>query len=792
MTFTAVSAGQLVKASITNANLRHVGRLGTDLIPMDNSGVGDDAAWDLGSASYQWKNLYISGDIIQNGSPFVSGGGGSTLELLEVKSHLEKQGINYPISAIHGLNESFTDTTNVVITPRKGYTSGTTFVADINKTDIDLMNATTGWTGGKTTGTSAILATDTTAGEFLEGTASNKLTITAVSDLAYMIKDFTAFSLVDQFLTLSMYLDNLPAGLVSVGIRLSSTAGGATNYYQYNILKANLVAGAGTFNHFSVDPNNDTPDSTDGTYVIGSTIAINIYFNFNASSTMLAAVDFIVRQPNFVLPLPMSYYIWDSTNQERLAIASVAGTAIYQRRIYTITALSNAYAVGSSYAKERNVTISNNQGVFPSGLAGAVALTVYDQTTTWFPDTVTGKTLNMSQRFYDVEYKITALTSTTETKIYSATDLSTHFLSGDKVILYNKTWTGRKYVSMYNATVGANFKLVTLTSNASYSGTDIVLTHTGESNNGMSVGNWYAVRYSAEMLYKLEAASEAGALSTLTPSIFLPREQGIPYPTIIQSHWPLNEVSGGNAINKKQPGGTYDLTMVGTVGYSSDGKCGHGSRNGFSTLNYFQSTSTVFDATTYLIDGWFRTSVTGAAQHIINKFTVAGALGFDVYIDTANKLIAKNGATTLTSSNTFADGLWHYFQFCNLATSGANNTRLYVDTGLQAQATGASFSASENNLRIGLFSGLAFDPFQGNLTSFSYANTPPTSWVEAELIGINRYRGGIGAEYGNNIGYIASGSVDAQSGDKLTTGTKLTRSAAGQFPTILQREAEVV
>ena len=147
MTFTAASAGQLIKASITNANLRHVGRLGTDLIPMDTAGVGDDAAWDLGSASYQWKDLYISGDIIQNGSPFVSGGGGSTLEVLEQKSHLEKSGINYPISAIHGINESFTDTSNVVITPRKAYVSGTTFVFDINKTDIDLMEATTGWTG---------------------------------------------------------------------------------------------------------------------------------------------------------------------------------------------------------------------------------------------------------------------------------------------------------------------------------------------------------------------------------------------------------------------------------------------------------------------------------------------------------------------------------------------------------------------------------------------------------------------------------------------------------------------
>ena len=41
-------------------------------------------------------------------------------------------------------------------------------------------------------------------------------------------------------------------------------------------------------------------------------------------------------------------------------------------------------------------------------------------------------------------------------------------------------------------------------------------------------------------------------------------------------------------------------------------------------------------------------------------------------------------------------------------------------------------------------------------------------------------------------GYIARGTVDAQSGSKLTTATKLTRSAAAQAPIIYQRECEVV
>jgi len=772
MAFTAVSAGELIKASIANTNWRHVGRLGADMLPFTVAGADVDATWNVGSSSYQWKDVYFSGKLYQNGVEFKGGGGGGGgIEALEIKSHLEKLGINYPLSKENCINESFTDSTNVVITPRKAYVSGTTFIADFNKTDIDLMNATTGWTGGKTTGTSATLATDTTAGEFLQGTASNKLMIDAVSDLAWMIKDQTAFSLVDQVLTLSMYLDNVPAALTKVSIRLSSTAGGATNYKQYDILAADLVAGAGTFNHFSIDPNNDTADSSNGTYVIGSTIATNIYFTFTGSSTMLAAVDFIIRQPNWLLPLPMSYYIWDTTNQDRIAIASVAGTGYHQRRTYTITALANAYAVDAAYAKERNVTIANNQGVFPTGGAGAVTLACYDQTTEFFNDTVTAKTLNMSQRFWDEEYKITALTSSTETKIYCATDLKAHYLSGDKVILYNKTFNGRKYNSMYNATVGANFKLVTLTANASYSGTDILLTHAGEANTGMSVGNWYAVRYSAEMLYRLEAETVGGALIALVPTVFKPNISGkklvltetwtnadTTSPTLY-NNWTGESIATGGISISSNTLLFYGNANEGGCARRNDEQCYalQGIKQGLEVATEFTNTGNNNPAVTF----WF--IVGGDATSNVNGLVVSyiGSTGVITVADTSGTLITATvatqarGATKAIKIKTENQNIKVYFgaTIATLPTTPDINFTKLIDFAISGEYLKLRTLSSESG---------------GNET----------------MDNLTVYKG--------ISSYIVRGTADALTGSKLTTATKLTRSAAAQAPIIYQRECEVV
>lgn len=524
MTFTAVSAGQLIKASVTNANMRHVGRLGGHMIPENTSGVGVDATYDNGTPTYQWRNICFSGKLYQNGVEFKGGGGGGGgLGLAEAKSWFEKMGQVFPYSDPGVLNESYTRTDNIVLTPRIGTGAGaTTIVLDNNKTDIDLMEATTGWTGGKTTGTGAVLASDTTAGERVQGSASNKLTVTAVSDLAWMIKDHTAFSLIDQLFTASVYLDALPAGLVKLSVRLSSTAGGATNYKEYDILKANLVSGAGTFNHISIDVNNDTASATNGTFIPGAVVATHFYLTFNASTTILMAVDYLVRQSNIpIVETGKTYksWIWDATNQEPLYLNAVAGVTNVTRNIFTCAALTNAYAVGTTYAKQRSVTISGQQGQWVSGASGANALKCYDMKEYWLTKSVTAD-VPLSWRFYDTEYKISSLPSATETRITVPSDIKAGFKTGDMIILYQRQTNGIGMMSRYNSTVGLNFKILTLSADSTYSAPELVLTHATGVNTGISVGNWYVTRFSVRAMALLEAMSANGTMAYVTPLSF--------------------------------------------------------------------------------------------------------------------------------------------------------------------------------------------------------------------------------------------------------------------------------
>ena len=99
MSYTAVSAGELIKASIANANWRHVGRLGGDMVPFTVAGAGVDDTWDLGSSLYQWKDIRFSGKLYQNGIEFTggSGGGGGGLDTVAIANAFDKKGESYPL-----------------------------------------------------------------------------------------------------------------------------------------------------------------------------------------------------------------------------------------------------------------------------------------------------------------------------------------------------------------------------------------------------------------------------------------------------------------------------------------------------------------------------------------------------------------------------------------------------------------------------------------------------------------------------------------------------------------------
>lgn len=516
MTFTAVAAGQLIKASITNANNRHVGRLGeTAFKPMDTNGaLITDGSQDLGAALNPFGDAYLKAGakIYRGGVEFESGNNIGFPEFSEIKSWLEKSGYSFPSSNPGAIGESFTKSEDIIITPRVDYSSGTTFIADINKVLLDAMDATTGWTQGTNTPTIATEATIKT-----EGTNSIKMSKASLNGSIDMYKTFTAFSLIDRLLTVSFYIDTV-TNLTRAYIKIESSGSNDKTYY---IPVAGLTAA--TWYHFSIDVSNDTADASTGTLKPGGITKVYFGATTSSSQTINTYWDLLVTASNFkVVSTAKAYktYIYDASNQELLKLNSIAGTGNTQRNTYTITALSNAYTIATAQARQRNLTISLNQGIFPTGLSGVVAKTVYDIKQYAFQKSLSGSILSMSQRFYDSEYKVSTLSSSTVTKVTSVADRSGSFKSGDKVILFQKVNDGITKVSPYNSTIGLNFKILTLTSDATYSSSEITLTHTGETNSGADISEWYVVRLSAEMIYVVENLTATGSFSTLTPTIF--------------------------------------------------------------------------------------------------------------------------------------------------------------------------------------------------------------------------------------------------------------------------------
>lgn len=601
-----------------------------------------------------------------------TGGGGAAVELLELKSQMEKQGLMFPISTTTGLNESFTDVSNLILTPRVAYTAGqTVMVLDHNKTDIDLMNVVTGWSGGKTTGTSATATYDTT--QKIEGTGSIKLAIVAVSDMAWCIKDQSVFSLVDKVFKASFYLPSKPASLTHVGVKLSSTAVASANWKHYRIAAADLVVG---WNHITVDTLIDTPYATNGTYIPSATIAVHFIAEFNSATTLDIWFDFIVMQPSFIIPMPHLNYIWDGTNQEELKISTCVGTGLHQRSSYNITALSNSYAVGSSYAKQRNVSIAGGQAIFPTGLTGVVAKTVYDITESWLPVSVVGKELQASLRFIDDEFKISSLPSTTQTKIASATDKSAFFKNGTKILIYDKRNDGIRNHSRYNSTVGANFRYIILSADATYTSGEITLTHTGYTNAGADTSYWYLQMYSVELGYAANGVGENNSLTFPVPSTVIPSYGG--NGIIFEDNWNRADGALGNnwtITSTKYSGNVYeDLRISGNMirDYAYDGG-GLGPTQGESTAKrnlegVYDKITTPIEISTDVIryGSYDYTRIahtiggTGALVGNVGE-GVATGVGFSIHMNSGvlSLCLVNNSAAVASFPVSISDSVWY-------------------------------------------------------------------------------------------------------------------------------------
>lgn len=218
-------------------------------------------------------------------------------------------------------------------------------------------------------------------------------------------------------------------------------------------------------------------------------------------------------------------------------------------------------------------------------------------------------------------------------------------------------------------------------------------------------------------------------------------------PSYLQSYWHMDSVGG--EPNEIQPSG-YDLSEAGTVptvpGILDD------ARGQYSVSNYLfwpasSSNTTVFDISVFAVDAWVK--FTGATSYgIISKMNSAETGGWDVRTNASGQIVfVTAGGTTLTSATSYNDGNWHYVYAAQIATSGSNNKRLYVDGVLVGQATGAVISSfATQDLVLGALPSVA-SPLAGLIDDVSFWNTMPVSWSTVEDIIADRWNGGVGNLY---------------------------------------------
>ena len=477
-------------------------------------------------------------------------GAGAGLEVIEEKTQLEKLGLYLPISNKSYINESYCSDANLQLSLAKDYSTAdtTTIYLDLNKSQIDEMDATTGWTA--TNGGTVTLDT----GIYIEATGSVKLAHTTLNGTDGIQKStFTAFSLIGKKLRCRVYLDTV-TNVSKVQILAESTAG--NNIYK-DWLVANLVVG---WNFLELDPLAYT--GTTGTFVNTSVTILKIQVTTSSAQTINFYTDDICLVDNFTLPFPMQIQIYESSNTQLISIVSEDATI--KGKFLLQATLSNNYARASSYSYQKNVSININQkfGQFKTGLSGNAAKTCYDINRKYLPDTFSSKKMDWSQYFYDDSFAVNSFPTTGSIKISSLTDKSGYFKNGDIVWLYHRKWNGINYDSIdENTVLGQNSIRLTLTADATYAGTpnfEITLTHSGNNSHGSDNTEWFVVRESCQFGYFVGNKSANDNIIFPTPQILCATvNSSFSVYTDIFSDRTANPPANGWTLNNYSVGGSY-------------------------------------------------------------------------------------------------------------------------------------------------------------------------------------------------------------------------------------------
>ena len=164
---------------------------------------------------------------------------------------------------------------------------------------------------------------------------------------------------------------------------------------------------------------------------------------------------------------------------------------------------------------------------------------------------------------------------------------------------------------------------------------------------------------------------------------------------------------------------------------------------------YLPSFATPYDSQIFVAGFWMKTTLSGAFNNIMGKQN-SSSQGWVIRVNTSNFIeLVINGTTSYSAtSGNVADGAYHLVYVANMATSGANNLRFYVDNVEVFAGTGISFTPAAIDLGVGVNLAGASDAFlQGDLSLVQWWDSMPGSWAAFETIINGSWNGGAGSDY---------------------------------------------
>jgi hypothetical protein len=221
---------------------------------------------------------------------------------------------------------------------------------------------------------------------------------------------------------------------------------------------------------------------------------------------------------------------------------------------------------------------------------------------------------------------------------------------------------------------------------------------------------------------------------------------GVTLPSEVQNYWKFDETTGGvdDALDDT------NLTEFGTVP-SGAGILGN-ARGPYTGSNYFRAGSP--QLAKFSVEGWFKTSVTGADQRIASEYAFSGKdRGYVVQVKSDNTVtfavFGGGSDVSVTTPGTYTDGSWHYFYAGVRANSGTDEIRLYVDDAAAVKTTGLApsyLAAAPYTVGVEVGTGRQFQGLVDEMAFWDLTSSSLT-WTQIETTITARYNSGAGKKY---------------------------------------------